>query len=67
MVNGCGRALNCVIIPHFCSHLFTGVVTLHGVVERAYQRTYAEAIVRQVSGVIGVKNKIFVRPAQEIH
>ena len=41
-----------------------GVVTLHGNVERAYQRSHAEAVVRRVSGVTGVKNKIFVRPAE---
>ncbi len=44
-----------------------GMVTLHGVVERAYQRSYAEATVRWVSGVTGVKNEISVRAAQEIY
>ena len=43
-----------------------GVVTLHGVVERAYQRSCAEAIVRRVSGVTGVKNEISVRAAEEL-
>jgi len=42
-----------------------GVVTLKGAVERAYQRSYAEAIVRRVPGVIGVRNEIAVRAAQE--
>jgi osmotically-inducible protein OsmY len=42
-----------------------GVVTLQGVVERAYQRSCAEAVVRWVPGVIGVKNEIAVRAAQE--
>ncbi len=38
-----------------------GVVTLHGVVERPYQKSYAQAIVRGVSGVTRVKNEISVR------
>ncbi len=42
-----------------------GWVRLHGVVERAYQKSCAEAIVRRVPGVIGVKNEIFVRAAEE--
>ena len=37
-----------------------GVVTLHGVVERAYQRSCAEEDVRRVPGVIGVRNEITV-------
>ena len=37
-----------------------GVVTLKGVVERPYQRSCAEAVVRQVPGVLGVKNEIAV-------
>ena len=42
-----------------------GVVTLKGAVERAYQRSCAEAIVRRVPGVIGLRNEIAVRAAQE--
>ena len=42
-----------------------GLVTLQGVVERGYQRSCAEAIVRRVPGVIGVRNEISVRDAQE--
>jgi osmotically-inducible protein OsmY len=42
-----------------------GLVTLQGVVERVYQRSCAEAIVRRVPGVIGVRNEIAVRAAQE--
>ena len=42
-----------------------GLVTLQGVVERAYQRSRAEAIVRWVPGVIGVRNEISVRAARE--
>jgi osmotically-inducible protein OsmY len=42
-----------------------GLVTLQGVVERAYQRSCAEAIVRRVPGVIGVRNEIAVCAAQE--
>jgi osmotically-inducible protein OsmY len=41
-----------------------GMVTLHGVVERAYQRSFAEAIVRGVSGVTGVNNELSVQAAQ---
>jgi osmotically-inducible protein OsmY len=42
-----------------------GLVILQGVVERAYQRSCAEATVRRVPGVIGVRNEIAVRAAQE--
>jgi osmotically-inducible protein OsmY len=42
-----------------------GWVTLHGIVERAYQKSCAEADVRRVPGVIGVKNEIAVRAAEE--
>jgi len=44
----------------------SGVVTLHGDVERAYEKSSAEATVRRVPGVIGVRNEIAVRPAQEV-
>ena len=40
-----------------------GWVTLHGVVERAYQRSCAEDDVRRVPGVIGVKNDITIGAA----
>ena len=43
-----------------------GLVTLQGVVERAYQRSCAEAIVRRVPGVIGVRNEIAVDAAQDL-
>jgi osmotically-inducible protein OsmY len=43
-----------------------GVVTLRGIVERAYLRSHAEAIVRRVSGVTGVENKIAVRAAEDL-
>ena len=42
-----------------------GWVTLQGVVERAYQRSCAEADVRRVPGVIGVQNEIAVRAIEE--
>ena len=38
-----------------------GRVTLQGVVEWAYQRSLAEADVRRVPGVTGIKNEIAVR------
>lgn len=41
-----------------------GLVTLQGVVERAYEKSSAEATVRRVPGVIGIRNEIAVRPAQ---
>jgi osmotically-inducible protein OsmY len=41
-----------------------GLVTLYGVVERAYQRSCAEASVLRVPGVIGVRNEIAVRAAE---
>jgi osmotically-inducible protein OsmY len=41
-----------------------GLVTLHGVVERAYGKSSAEATVRRVPGVIGVRNEIAVCVAQ---
>jgi osmotically-inducible protein OsmY len=43
-----------------------GVVTLHGVVERAYERSSAEVTVRRVPGVLSVRNRIAVRVAQEV-
>ena len=42
-----------------------GWVTLLGEVERPYQRCCAEADVRRVPGVLGVRNKIAVRLAEE--
>jgi osmotically-inducible protein OsmY len=41
-----------------------GMVTLHGFVERRYQRSFSEAIARGVAGVTEVKNEISVRAAQ---
>ena len=43
-----------------------GLVTLHGVVERAYEKSSAEATVSRVPGVVGVRNEIAVRAAQEV-
>jgi osmotically-inducible protein OsmY len=42
-----------------------GLVILRGVVERAYQKSCAEATVRRVSGVISVRNEIAVSASQE--
>jgi osmotically-inducible protein OsmY len=42
-----------------------GWVTLHGVVERDYQKSCAEATVRRVPGVIGVKNEVAIRTARQ--
>jgi len=42
-----------------------GLVTLRGVVERTYQKSCAEATVRRVPSVIGVRNEIAVCEAQE--
>jgi osmotically-inducible protein OsmY len=38
-----------------------GIVVLRGVVDRAYQRSCAEAVARRVPGVIDVTNNIAVR------
>jgi osmotically-inducible protein OsmY len=43
-----------------------GLVTLHGVVERVYEKSSAEATARRVPGVIGVRNEITVRAAQAV-
>ena len=42
-----------------------GLVTLRGIVKRAYQRACAEATARRVSGVTSVRNNIAVRAPQE--
>jgi osmotically-inducible protein OsmY len=42
-----------------------GWVTLQGVVDWAYQRSCAEADVRRVPGVIGIKNEIALRGVEE--
>jgi len=42
-----------------------GWVTLKGVVDWAYQRSCAEADVRRVPGVIGIKNEIALRGVEE--
>ncbi len=54
-------------IPHgaVTTEVEGGLVTLCGVVDRAYQKSYAEAIARRVPGVIDVRNKIAVRSAVE--
>ena len=41
-----------------------GLVTLHGMVERAYQRSCAEDDVRRVPGVMDVTNEITVGAMQ---
>ncbi len=41
-----------------------GWVTLYGTVERTYQKSCAEAIVRRVPGVVGVRNEIAVGDAE---
>jgi osmotically-inducible protein OsmY len=44
----------------------SGWVILQGVVERAYQKSCAEADVRRVKGVIGVRNEIAVRSVKGV-
>ena len=43
-----------------------GLVTLHGFVERAYEKSSAEATVRRVPGVVGVRNEIAVRAPEVV-
>ena len=38
-----------------------GLVTLRGVVERAYEKSSAEATARRVPGIVAVRNEISVR------
>ena len=40
-----------------------GVITLQGLVERAYERSCAEATVRLLSGVVDVQNNIAIGQA----
>ena len=57
---------NLAIPPHrVTAEVNGGLVTLHGVVERDYQKSCAEATVRRVPGVIGVSNKIAIRGVVE--
>jgi len=57
---------NVAIPPHrVTAEVSGGVVTLQGVVERDYQKSCAEATVRRVPGVTGVRNEIAVRAALE--
>jgi len=42
-----------------------GLVTLHGIVG-AYEKSFAEATVSGVPGVIGVRNEIAVHAAREV-
>ena len=51
--------------PAVTAEVTGDLVTLHGVVERAYPKSCAEAIVRRVPSVIGVRNEIAVCEAQE--
>jgi len=51
--------------PAVTAEVTGDLVTLHGVVERAYQKSCAEATVRRVPGVTGVRIEVAVRAAQE--
>ncbi len=54
------------IPPHMVTaEVNGGVVTLRGVVGRAYQKSFAEAIARRVPGVVDVRNNIAIGPAVE--
>jgi osmotically-inducible protein OsmY len=49
------------IPPHkVMAEVTGGVVTLRGVVDRAYQKSFAEAIARRVPGVVDVRNDIAI-------
>ena len=57
---------NSAIPPHrVTAEADNGVVTLRGAVDQAYQKSYAEAIVRRVAGVVDVRNNIAIRSAVE--
>lgn len=57
---------DCAIPRHrVIAEVVDGVVTLRGIVERPYQKSCAEATVRRVPGVIGVKNEIALQVAEE--
>ena len=43
-----------------------GVLTLRKVVDRAYQKSCAEAIARHVPGMVYIRNNIAIRPYMEI-
>jgi hypothetical protein len=57
-----------LVVPRYrvTAEVDGGVVTLHGIVERAYERSSAEATVRWLPGVMGVRNEIAIRPTQEV-
>jgi osmotically-inducible protein OsmY len=44
-----------------------GVVTLRGVVDRACQKSFAEAIARRVPGVVDVRNNIAIGSSVEFN
>ncbi len=48
--------------PRISVHVENGVVTLTGTVDWQYQRLEAEARVQHLAGVVGVDNRITVRP-----
>jgi len=57
---------NSAIPPHgVTAEADGGVVTLLGVVDQAYLKSYAEAIVRRVPGVVDVRNNIAIRSCAE--
>ena len=51
--------------PAVTAEVTGDLVMLHGVLERAYRKSCAEATVRRVPSVIGVRNEIAVCEAQE--
>jgi osmotically-inducible protein OsmY len=54
------------IPPHtVTADVHGGLVTLEGVVDRAYQKSDAEAIARRAPGVTGVRNDIAIRAVVE--
>ena len=55
------------IPPHMVTaEVNGGVVTLSGVVGRAYQKSFAEAIARGVPGVVDVRNNIAIGSSVEL-
>ena len=72
MLDICAEVANALYwelaVPRYSvtAEIHNGLVTLHGLVGRAYEKSSAEATVRRVPGVVGVRNEITVRTADDL-